>query len=639
VAASGPGERAIALPGLLPDAASLSALVDDRGTVPWSTVRSDPGLLFFLLTRHIPFTADADPVLGDRDLCAALALLEERNAAWADWSSPSIRPVVRSALAAAHFAMLLAESTEAVDPARAWAGGWLAFAGWLAIGVAAPEAITACGTDTAFSGDPFGTQVRHWDMRRAEVAWRLAANWPLPRWASVTLGRVDAAPADVVEGGGDRRLHAIMQVAVLLAEQSETRLYVADEFDLAAALVELSLRSADLNVIRSRYAAEVNLEEWFDRSWIDPRTMTGLRERIVGQVSQPVLRYASENVAAESCEVLGDGSGGTRSVGEGAAAPPVAAVALAHASGSGELPPQNVIPNSGRVLSSITDTGNLLGVMAPNRRDLPNATSESKRPVGQVGKPVLRDADQDTTELVDLYSEQIEVAKLSAVAELAAGASHEINNPLAVISGQSQYLLKQESDEKRREALRSIVRQTQRIHSVLAELMLFARPPEPRPEWLDFGRLVREASVDLVPLAAERRVDVQMGHYAASLWVEVDPKQMRIALAALVRNGIEAAPAGGWVRMTMTLRPDRVEVAVDDNGPGPDERSREHLFDPFYSGRAAGRGRGLGLPAAWRLARENGGEVRYVPVPGGPTRFVLSLPAAAVAAGAQRKSA
>src|SRR5262249_59589974 len=100
------------------------------------------------------------------------------------------------------------------------------------------------------------------------------------------------------------------------------------------------------------------------------------------------------------------------------------------------------------------------------------------------------------------------------------------------------------------------------------------------------------------------------------------------------------ARAGGWVRVTTTFRPDRLEVAVEDNGPGPDERSRVHLFDPFYSGRAAGRGRGLGLPAAWRLAREHGGDVNYAPTPAGLTRFLLTLPASVVVtAAAQRKSA
>jgi signal transduction histidine kinase len=69
-----------------------------------------------------------------------------------------------------------------------------------------------------------------------------------------------------------------------------------------------------------------------------------------------------------------------------------------------------------------------------------------------------------------------------------------------------------------------------------------------------------------------------------------------------------------------------VDLVVEDNGTGPAPVQREHLFDPFYSGRHAGRGRGLGLPTAWRLAREHGGDVRFECRAGGPTRFVLSLP-------------
>jgi signal transduction histidine kinase len=69
-----------------------------------------------------------------------------------------------------------------------------------------------------------------------------------------------------------------------------------------------------------------------------------------------------------------------------------------------------------------------------------------------------------------------------------------------------------------------------------------------------------------------------------------------------------------------------LQIVFEDSGIGPPAGHREDLFNPFYSGREAGRGRGLGLPTAWRLAHEHGGDVAYDPVPGGPTRFVLTLP-------------
>jgi len=74
----------------------------------------------------------------------------------------------------------------------------------------------------------------------------------------------------------------------------------------------------------------------------------------------------------------------------------------------------------------------------------------------------------------------------------------------------------------------------------------------------------------------------------------------------------------------------RAAVEVADNGRGLSELDQEHLFDPFYSGRSAGRGRGLGLPTAWRLAHEHGGDVRFVASATGPTRFVMTLPTAPI---------
>jgi two-component system, NtrC family, sensor kinase len=113
---------------------------------------------------------------------------------------------------------------------------------------------------------------------------------------------------------------------------------------------------------------------------------------------------------------------------------------------------------------------------------------------------------------------------------------------------------------------------------------------------------------------------------AAPVHLPIDGQQVKTALTCLLRNAIEAAPVDGWAGFRLENSSDRLEIVVEDSGPGPPLGQREHLFDPFYSGRQAGRGKGLGLSIAWRLARQNGGEVRYEELPGGPTRFVLSLP-------------
>ena len=222
------------------------------------------------------------------------------------------------------------------------------------------------------------------------------------------------------------------------------------------------------------------------------------------------------------------------------------------------------------------------------------------------------------------------------MAEFAAGAGHEINNPLAVILGQAQYLLGHEAEwfapdpeGEARKALQKIVGQTRRIHGLLRDLMQFARPAPPSPAWHDLPSLVDEVAAGLADLAEQRQVSLAADVRPDRLAAFLDAGQTKAALTCLLRNAIEAAPAGGWARLVFhdAATTDTLQVAVEDSGPGPDAAIRASLFDPFFSGRSAGRGRGLGLSTAWRLARQQGGDVRLEPPqPGEPTRFVLTLP-------------
>src|SRR5262249_12530639 len=109
--------------------------------------------------------------------------------------------------------------------------------------------------------------------------------------------------------------------------------------------------------------------------------------------------------------------------------------------------------------------------------------------------------------------------------------------------------------------------------------------------------------------------------------------EVRTAVSGLLRNAIEAAPADGWASVRTEKRAQSsIDLIVEDNGVGPCPTIREHLFDPFFSGRSAGRGRGLGLPIAWRLAQQQGGDVSFDGIPSGVTRLILSLPVAGTAA-------
>jgi len=217
-------------------------------------------------------------------------------------------------------------------------------------------------------------------------------------------------------------------------------------------------------------------------------------------------------------------------------------------------------------------------------------------------------------------------SKLRSLAEFAAGAGHEINNPLAVISGQAQSLLRREEDADQQGALRGIIRQTERIHHILTDLMQFARPPQARRLSIDLRSVVANVVAKYTAQADESDIQLDWREPPEPMTAEADGAMISTALACLLRNSLDAAGQGGSVRLTASRIDEEWRIVIEDSGPRIAERRREHLFDPFFSGRQAGRGRGLGLPTAWRLATENGGDVRLDAAADGPTRFILALP-------------
>ncbi|HWC89362.1 MAG TPA: HAMP domain-containing sensor histidine kinase [Pirellulales bacterium] len=231
------------------------------------------------------------------------------------------------------------------------------------------------------------------------------------------------------------------------------------------------------------------------------------------------------------------------------------------------------------------------------------------------------------------FQETLEAEKLESLAEWAAGAGHEINNPLAVITGRAQLLARDEPDPQRRRELAVIRAQAQRVHEMIADLMLFARPPEPELERCPLAPLLEQIVRELQPRADERRVQVLLDPPPA-LEIDADPVQLAVAIRAVCGNALEAAEPVGLVNITARSSMQKaadssqgwIEIVVSDDGPGISPEVRRHLFDPFYSGRQAGRGLGMGLAKCWRIITRHGGHVSVTSAPGAGTTVVIRLP-------------
>lgn len=231
---------------------------------------------------------------------------------------------------------------------------------------------------------------------------------------------------------------------------------------------------------------------------------------------------------------------------------------------------------------------------------------------------------------IEDFEARLESEKLDAMKELAYGASHEINNPLANIAARAQTLLEDEEDPQRRQKLIAVHRQAMRAHEMIADLMFFARPPKLNKSRFSVGSLVQKIANELSGYAEEHGAKISANIEAAPLEVTADETQLGVAIHAVVKNAIEAAAHGGSISVAV-YRKDAgerhfAEIVVADDGPGIPDEVRRHICEPFFSGREAGRGLGFGLSKCWRIVTEHGGQVIARPGSERGTQISIVLP-------------
>ena len=223
--------------------------------------------------------------------------------------------------------------------------------------------------------------------------------------------------------------------------------------------------------------------------------------------------------------------------------------------------------------------------------------------------------------------------RLAALGTLAAALGHEIKNPLTSILTFSRHLSRRYADEGFREKFQRVVpRELERINEIVERLMELARPARLHFATVQLPALF-DGVVDLYGNEIEAKRMTVTREYARDIPpIQADENALYRVLVNLVANALEAMAPGG--RLTLRLgwadgprRPGhhrRVQIEIEDTGPGVPARERDQIFNPFYTTKEGGTG--LGLAIAHKIVEEHGGTIDVASTPGVGTTFCIVLP-------------
>ena len=252
--------------------------------------------------------------------------------------------------------------------------------------------------------------------------------------------------------------------------------------------------------------------------------------------------------------------------------------------------------------------------------------------------------------LAETHSQLIQSAKLAAVGELAAGAAHEINNPLTTIINLTTLLLDTSaptSEKERYEDLQMIHAEARRTRDIVRNLLDFARTDAPKGELVDFNELIEDALLLVYTKGVGKKIELNK-QLSSLPEIFLDINQMKQVIVNLLYNAIQAMQDNGKRPAILTVA---THLKTDDNGPDSKRASRpkkkdlhpavvcqisdtghgiqpEHLdkiFDPFFTTKEVGQGTGLGLSISYGIVKKHNGDITVESSPKQGTTFTLTL--------------
>jgi two-component system, NtrC family, sensor kinase len=238
---------------------------------------------------------------------------------------------------------------------------------------------------------------------------------------------------------------------------------------------------------------------------------------------------------------------------------------------------------------------------------------------------------KDITQRRNMEQQLLQADKLASLGQLSAGVAHEINNPLGLILGYTQLMLREEPDSSQKyEDLKTIEKHTRNCKTIVEALLNFARKTETKKVLVDVNCAIEQV-ITVIRHQFELSGIAVHTHYEAELpMILGDTEKLKQVMMNLVMNARQSISGAGQITVSTChdARSHKIAIAVEDTGSGIPPHVITRIFDPFFTTKPTGQGTGLGLSVSYGIVKEHGGEITVDSEPEKGSLFSVTLPVA-----------